>query len=291
MLFALGVEDMSCVLSDPSVLDQITANDMDMSTEATLKASMAALQVIKSGPEANKLVGDLYPAHNYKMPGDSIIVSSELESIISAAKLKSCDLSSELHPHLTISDMAEWTVRKNELVHKNPDTVFYVTCDTVSTIEAIKYLDAEVKAGALLALVEFKGDAHGFAWRGEDYVRIASLGHVTTLQGLKETMKALTQPNGECSICLEQFDEVRRNVVQLGVMTRTPFTCMHSICTECYDQNLDPKSGDFILKSCPICRSTDGLQVAIKKRHASDNSSGSKSSGKKKARANGRRGR
>ena len=177
---------------------------------------------------------------------------------------------------MTFTDIANWEVSKNQRVHDNPGTIYYVTCDPVSTIEVLKHLDKDIKAGAMQSSVSFEGDAQAFAWRGEDYVRISSFGDVTNVYALNEQMKALTETDQECVICFEIINEEKAAVVG-----RTPFTCLHSICSSCFEKHKSE------IVSCPKCRSTNCLQKAIDEKLTNATSR----KGKKKERANRRRGR
>lgn len=219
-------------------------------------------------------VGVLYSASNYKIPAP---LSKMLLKIISDNGLKGCDLSEDLNPHMTTLDLAEWEVKLYKAVDENPDTIFIVTCDCISSIEPMLYMDNELKLSAMTGFVKYQGDAQAFAWRGEDYIRIAGLhGFSEPMHALTQMMKTLTEPDQECFICLEVISDDKD--VDGIVTGRQQFTCMHSICRKCYEKTK--------MDSCPLCRCEVSLDAAMKKI-----SKAPKSKSKKKMRAAARRNR
>ena len=176
--------------------------------------------------------------------------------VISDNGLNGCDLSADLNPNMTTLDVAKWKVKLYEAVHKNPNTIYFVTCDCVTSIEAILHMDDELKLSAMTGFVKYQGDAQGLAWRGEDYVRIAGLhGFPEPMHALTQLMKMLTEPDQECVICMEVINDDK--TVDGIVTGRNQFTCMHSICRKCYEKTK--------MDSCPVCRCKDSLDAAMKK--------------------------
>ena len=258
-------------------------DEHDMSVQTLVQTSKTAVEIVKQSAYGRKLVATAHSASGFKMP--PINLADEIKRIVEAAGVKARDLSDELHSHMTYLDLAKWNYKKNLLLMKHPDTVFFVTCDLVKTHEILLCLDAETKRAAMLAFTIFEGDAQGLAWRGEDYVRISGLGTVVPVQSLAQHMKTLTEPDRECVICLEKMNELKQgDWMHAGVMGYSNFTCMHSICHRCSNECRD-KEGKTTLTECPVCRCTNTMSAAI------ESTRGNAKKNKKKKRAEARRGR
>ena len=250
-----------------------TVSGGETPTATLVKLQKMKVKMLEKSPIAQETIGLLHSAANYQMP--KINVSKTLVEIICAAGLKGVDLSEGLNPNMNRYQVAKWQSRLYEAVNKNPDTIFFITCDSITPIEAIMYLDDELKVAAMAAFVKYQGDAQGIAWRGEDYVRIAGVhAFPHPVLSLTQQMKALTDPEQECVICMEVINDDK--TVDSIVTGRAQFTCMHNICRLCFEKNT--------LYSCPVCRSTDSLQVAL-------NKIGTSGKSKKKARAAARHNR
>ncbi len=164
----------------------------------SLLVTLHEARVIQMAGRVHAKVGVLHPAANYQVP-TSLNISEMLLKIISDNGLKGCDLSADLNPNMTTLDLAKWQVKLYQAVHKNPKTIFFVTCDCVTSIEAILHMDEELKPIAPSGFVKYQGDVQGMAWRGEDYVRIAGLQSFSQpIHALTQTMKSLTEPDQEC---------------------------------------------------------------------------------------------
>lgn len=244
-----------------------------------LLVSLQKMRVMQITGEVQPKVGVLHSAPNYQMP-TSLNVSEMVLKVISDNGLNGCDLSANLNPNMTTLDVAKWKVKLYKAVHKNPNTIYFVTCDCVTSIEAILHMDNELKLSAMAGFVKYQGDAQGLAWRGEDYVRIAGLhGFSQPMHALTQVMKALTEPDQECVICMEVIKTVYGKTVDSIVTGRSQFTCMHSICRKCYEKEK--------MESCPVCRCEESLNAAMKKTL----SKAPTGKGKKKMRAAARRNR
>ena len=244
----------------------------------TLLVTLQRARVKEMEKMEHHKVGLLHPAVNYHMP-TSINISEMLMKIISDNGLRGCDLSDDLSPNMTTYEFALWRLKLFQGLDKHPDTIFFVTCDIVKSIEGLLYMDDEMKICSMMGFVKCYGDAQAFAWRGEDYVRIANLqGFSRPLQALRQVMNALTDPGQECAICMEVIND---DLTVDGVVTgRNPFTCMHTICRKCYEKTE--------MKSCPICRCKETFKTMINQ--ISDKGKKSKK-GKKKMSAAARRSR
>jgi hypothetical protein len=251
----------------------VPTEDGESNTTSLVRLQNIVVAQMEMEPSAQQKIGFVYSAQNYQVPS-SINISEMLMKIICDGGCKGRDLSEELNPNMTVLEINQWKLRLYESIHKNPDTIFFVTCDAITPIEGIMYLDDALKRHALVGFVKYQGDAQAFAWRGEDYVRIAGLhGFPRPLLSLTQQMKTLTEPDQECSICFEVINDDQS--IDAIVNGRTQFTCMHTICRKCYE--------DTTLDCCPVCRCTDSLHMAMNKTLKPKN--------KKKTRAAARRNR
>lgn len=278
----------SVLSEDLDVLRMRVNNERgDFSVENLVQTAKESAKIRRRQPQGRHVVGRVFSAAGYLMPPFNL--TETITKLVTESGAKACDLSPSLHPRMTFNEVKDWQVKLFERCRDFPDTVFFVTCDCVSSIEAILHIDDETKASALLGFVRYVGDAQGYAWRGEDYVRIAGVGKTTTAESIAQTMKALTEPDRECCICMEVINDVPLGPNSDGSLTgNSHFTCLHTICRRCYDSTKD-EDGNSTMASCPVCRSTHTVNAIMSKYYGMPNAT--KPKNKKQERAARRRGR
>ena len=212
--------------------------------------------------------GMLTPDKSFPFPKQN--VAEQLHAIITENGLEACNMSDQLSPQMTIAQLYEFKLRLLTGCHNQPQTVFYVTCDTVTPVEALLFLDDELKLLALSCNVRYHGHAQALVWRGEDYVRIGALDECPA-GSLRQAMVTLLDKKVECCVCMKELNEVE-NAADANVLGTSAFVCQHVLCLEC---SQDERNSE----ACPICRSTVKF------------GDGARPKNKKKARADRRRGR
>ena len=260
------IDDECATMLMREMFEMQIGDDRDTSISKLVETTRLALEKArKDRSYGGKVVGQVFSAADYRMP--RINLAQKLHEIILGAGLKACDLSESLHPHMTFLQVKEFQLRVAEGCRDNPDCIFFVTCDSrdcVNSIEAILHIDDEIKSGAFMSGVRYHGDAQGIAWRGEDFVRFAGVGTVMPVEALDQHMKTLTEPDRECCICFERLNDLPASGFVDGALTSAcHFTCMHSICRACYQQARD-KEGHSTMAQCPLCRSKNSMEKALR---------------------------
>lgn len=271
--------------------DKLNASNSqkDFSIHAIVKDLKEKIKIARSNPSIHKAIGRIFSAAKYRMPTAKL--SPVVKKIVLDAGLEACDLSEALNPNMSKLEMLHFLLRMFEGCRDKPNTVFFVTCDCVSSIESLLFIDdVLLKPNGMAAGAKYVTDMHGVAWRGEDYVRIATFGTLIHERELVQHMKHLTQPDLECPLCLEPLNEVGEDsdAASASITSGSHFKCGHQLCRKCYFETKDD-SGKVTMAECPICREVHSNNAALVKMSLDAPRVSGKN--KKKARAAQRRGR
>ena len=183
-----------------------------------------------------RCVGTLFPRpSNFVQPKGNVA-----HAILEAARehnVKAVDLSAPLLPRMTIAQAYAFKARLFRRIEEDPKTIFFITVDQISATEAILLFDHDLKFAASSSNMQYRGNAQGLVWRGEDYLRLCGIDE--NMNAVKQGLRPLLSPDEECVVCMEVLTEIVS-----AISASSKFACGHVLCARCAAS----------VKECPTCR-------------------------------------
>lgn len=156
------------------------------------------------------------------------------------------DLSHKLNPNMTFEQLACFRAVMFQRIAKQPEKVFYVTCDNPDTLECMSAMTCNLDRLSFFGLTHFP--PQGMAFRGDDYTYIRGIKKDKSM--LRQGMSTIIQPDMECAVCLDVIMDTDAADACLNIRSVSKFRCGHVLCTKCAKDQ----------RKCPVCRCSDVVE-------------------------------